>query len=228
MSEAYHLSEWASKKDGPYVPALLCPLEMKDNAVFLDLGCGSGYVNRFVGSHLAPMENIGMDYDAATIELAQRLNAGTGAVKWMCASAESVPLPDASVDYIVCRGVVPLAHVDTVFGEIGRILRPGGKVVLLLHSWTFYLKWLSMRDLKRDVLAIFHCLVGMWFNLTGLQIQLRWGNHVVGQTWQTEGRVRQMLGRRGIRLYRVASTPEFLVYAQKDVAFPRSMPDAVS
>ena len=215
MSEAYHLAEWAGKKQGPYVPALLRPLEMKGSAVFLDLGCGSGYVNSYVGAHCAPADNIGMDYEAKTIELAKKLNAGDEAITWMCASAESIPLPDGSVDYIVCRGVVPLARVETVFGEIGRILKPGGKVVFLLHSWTFYLKWLSLKNLKRDVFAIFHFIVGTWFNATGHQIQLRWGNRVIGQTWQTEGRARRMLRQRGLTTYRIVSSPEFLLYAQK-------------
>jgi len=216
MSEAYHLWEWADKKQGPYVPALVSPLEMKDNAVFVDLGCGSGYVNSYVSSHCAPAENIGIDYEAATIELAKKLNAGNGGVKWMCASAESIPLPTASVDYIVCRGVVPLAHVDTVFAEISRILRPGGRVVFLLHSWTFYFKWLSTKSLKKDAIAVLHFLLGAWFNLTGHQVQLRWGSHVIGQTWQTEARVRKMLGRKGMSLYKVVSVPEFLVYAEKN------------
>src|SRR5204863_10163346 len=86
--------------------------------------------------------------------------AAIPAVRWICASAESIPLPDASVDYIVSRGVLPLAHLDTVIGEIARILRPGGGIVLVLHSWTFYLKWLSVTNLKKTVFGMFHFLVG--------------------------------------------------------------------
>ena len=215
MSEAYHRAEWADKRQGPYVPALLAPLQMREGAVFLDLGCGSGYVNAYVSENLRPTDNIGIDYEAPTVEMAKEFNRGNGAIRWICASAEEIPLPDSSVDYIVCRGVVPLAHVDTVFKEISRIIRPGGRMVFLLHSWRFYPKWLSWTDWKRNFFAGVHFAIGTWFNLTGWQIQLRYGSHMIGQTWQSESRAKSMLAKHGIHVYKMQKVPEFLVYAEK-------------
>ena len=215
MSEAYHRAEYADKRKGPYVPALIAPLQMREGAVFLDLGCGSGYVNAYVAENLKPSDNIGIDYEAPTIEMAKEFNKDVPSIRWMCASAENIPLPDASIDYIVCRGVVPLAHVDTVFNEIGRILRPGGKIVFLLHSWRFYPKWLSWTNWKRNIFAGVHFAIGSWFNLTGMQIQIRTANHMIGQTWQSESRATSMLKKHGMHVFKMQKVPEFLVYAEK-------------
>ena len=124
MSEAYHLAEWAGKKQGPYVPALLRPLEMKARAVFVDLGCGSGYVNSYVGAHCAPADNIGMDYEAGTIELAKRLNAGDESITWMCASAESIPLPDHQFDTVVTTWTMcSIPDLPKALAEVRRVRR---------------------------------------------------------------------------------------------------------
>jgi ubiquinone/menaquinone biosynthesis C-methylase UbiE len=42
---------------------------------------------------------------------------------------ESLPLEDASVDIVISNGVIDLVpDKDAVFGEIDRVLRPGGRL----------------------------------------------------------------------------------------------------
>ena len=42
---------------------------------------------------------------------------------------ESLPLDDASVDVVISNGVIDLVpDKDAVFGEIDRVLRPGGRL----------------------------------------------------------------------------------------------------
>ncbi len=42
---------------------------------------------------------------------------------------ESVPVEDASVDVVLSNGVIDLVpDKDAVFSEIGRVLRPGGRL----------------------------------------------------------------------------------------------------
>jgi arsenite methyltransferase len=44
---------------------------------------------------------------------------------------ESLPLEDASVDVVISNGVIDLVpDKDAVFDEIGRVLRPGGRLQL--------------------------------------------------------------------------------------------------
>jgi ubiquinone/menaquinone biosynthesis C-methylase UbiE len=42
---------------------------------------------------------------------------------------ESLPLADASIDVVISNGVIDLVpDKDAVFGEIDRVLRPGGRL----------------------------------------------------------------------------------------------------
>lgn len=44
---------------------------------------------------------------------------------------ESLPVDDASVDVVISNGVLNLApDKEIVFGEIARVLRPGGRLYL--------------------------------------------------------------------------------------------------
>jgi SAM-dependent methyltransferase len=51
-------------------------------------------------------------------------------------SAEAMPLPDGSVDGILCTQVLEhVPHPATVIGECMRVLRPGGKALLTVPQW---------------------------------------------------------------------------------------------
>lgn len=216
MEREYHLREREKSNHEGYLSRLLSPLGIKDQSTFLDLGCGSGYVNDYVESRGNLRLNLGLDLDLGALQLARELNPHAGRVLWACASAEAIPLPDSSVDHIVCRGVVPLASVNRVLADTARILRPGGTAVFLLHNWTFYLRSLSLhaRHWKRTFSGLAITLLGLWFNLTGQQIQPRLGRHRFTQTFQTEFRIRRLLRKYGMSVYRVERESEFLIYAR--------------
>jgi 2-polyprenyl-6-hydroxyphenyl methylase/3-demethylubiquinone-9 3-methyltransferase len=71
---------------------------------------------------------IGVDVSRGAITIARRHAASGGlAIRYFVASGEDLPLPDASVDRVVCVDV--LEHVrslDQVLDEIRRVVRPGG------------------------------------------------------------------------------------------------------
>lgn len=83
---------------------------------FLDVGCGT-QPYRVYFSHIEKIT--ACDYDA-----------NRGDVDFAC-PADQVPLPDASMDSILCTEV--LEHVTdplAVWKEFNRLLRPGGRVIL--------------------------------------------------------------------------------------------------
>jgi ubiquinone biosynthesis O-methyltransferase len=92
----------------------------------LDLGCGGGFMSEALAKRGAKV--IGVDVSRGAIAIAKRHAASGGlAIRYLVASGEDLPLPDASVDCVVCVDV--LEHVrslDQVLDEIRRVLRPGG------------------------------------------------------------------------------------------------------
>ncbi len=107
----YHLKERLKSGTEQYLSWLLSPLDIQDNSAVVDVGCGSGYVNDYIASRLNLRHNLGFDFDLDAVRLDRELNANAGRILWVCASGEAIPLPDSSIDHVVCRAVVPLASV---------------------------------------------------------------------------------------------------------------------
>jgi demethylmenaquinone methyltransferase/2-methoxy-6-polyprenyl-1,4-benzoquinol methylase len=56
-------------------------------------------------------------------------------IRWMCADAEKLPLPDAHFDaYTIAFGIRNVTHVDAALREARRVLKPGGRFLCLEFS----------------------------------------------------------------------------------------------
>lgn len=54
---------------------------------------------------------------------------------WLCANAESLPLPDAAFDaYTIAFGIRNVTHIDAALKEACRVLKPGGRFLCLEFS----------------------------------------------------------------------------------------------
>ena len=63
---------------------------------------------------------------ACCARLAQ-LDAADARIEWLCAEAEALPLPEASVDLVFSNLMLPWCEdLDAVFAEVARVLRPRG------------------------------------------------------------------------------------------------------
>jgi SAM-dependent methyltransferase len=100
----------------------------------LDLGAGSG-TDTLVASRLVGPTGrvIGLDMtEAMRQKLRQNVAlAGAANVEVLAGNAETIPLPDSSVDVVTTNGVLNLVP-DKVraIREIARVLRPGGRLQL--------------------------------------------------------------------------------------------------
>ena len=76
---------------------------------------------------------IGCDFSEPMLDLARRKAAGRGAsVQFEWADALDLPYPDGSFDAVtVGFGLRNLADLDRGLAEMARVLRPGGRLVIL-------------------------------------------------------------------------------------------------
>ncbi len=97
-------------------------------ATILDIGCGTGRLLREAARRWPNAALIGVDPAEGMVEVARNLTPGVTIYR---ALAESLPLPDASVD--LALSTVSFHHWGdqaAAFREIARILRPGGYFIL--------------------------------------------------------------------------------------------------
>ena len=100
--------------------------------VVLDIGSGAGIDCFIAAEKVGPAGKvIGLDMTPEMIERArQNANeAGVTNVEFRFGEAEKMPVEDTSVDWVISNCVINLSpDKPAVFGEIGRILRPGGRI----------------------------------------------------------------------------------------------------
>jgi SAM-dependent methyltransferase len=98
----------------------------------IELGCGTGYVSAWMARRGA--EVVGIDVSREQLATARRLEAehGLDAIRFVEASAEDVPEPDASFDFAVSEyGAAIWCDPYVWIPEAARLLRPGGRLHFL-------------------------------------------------------------------------------------------------
>jgi SAM-dependent methyltransferase len=98
----------------------------------LDLGSGGGIDVLLSAKRVGPAGYVyGLDMTPEMLDLARANAAEAGAtnVEFVEGHIEDIPLPDASVDVIISNCVINLStDKPTVFAEMHRVLRPGGRI----------------------------------------------------------------------------------------------------
>jgi arsenite methyltransferase len=106
--------------------------ELREGERVLDLGSGGGIDVLLSARRVGPTGRaFGLDMTDEMLTLAQRNAAEAGAanVEFLKGHIESIPLPAASIDVVISNCVVNLAaDKPSVFREIARVLRPGGRI----------------------------------------------------------------------------------------------------
>ncbi len=106
--------------------------ELREGERVLDLGSGGGIDVLLSARRVGPTGRaFGLDMTDEMLALAQRnaATAGVTNVEWIRGTIESIPLPASSIDVVISNCVVNLAaDKPSVFREIARVLRPGGRI----------------------------------------------------------------------------------------------------
>lgn len=106
--------------------------ELKAGETVLDLGSGGGIDVLLSARRVGPSGYAyGLDMTDEMLDLARRNATASGAanVEFLKGYIEDIPLENSSVDVVISNCVINLS-VDkpTVFAEIHRVLRPGGRI----------------------------------------------------------------------------------------------------
>jgi SAM-dependent methyltransferase len=106
-------------------------LSLPASGVLVDLACGRGgygvEIARRTGARV-----IGVDFSEEALKQA-RVQAGDGGVQadYHCADLTATGLPDRCADAVLCVDAIQFAaEPAAAYGEIRRLLRPGGRVAL--------------------------------------------------------------------------------------------------
>jgi SAM-dependent methyltransferase len=100
----------------------------------LDIGCGTGQATRDAARAAEPGHALGVDLSARMTGLARRLAAGQdiGNASFEQADAQIHPFAAGSFDVAISRtGTMFFGDPAAAFANIGRALRPGGRLVML-------------------------------------------------------------------------------------------------
>jgi len=135
--ELYSAFEREELPDAAVMASLGCgnPIavaELHQGERVLDLGSGGGIDVLLSARRVGPSGRaFGLDMTDEMLALAQRNVAEAGAtnVELLKGQIEAIPLPAASVDVVISNCVINLAaDKRSVFREIARVLRPGGRI----------------------------------------------------------------------------------------------------
>ncbi len=106
--------------------------------VVLDVACGTGDLTQaFAGANPPPARVIGLDFTPEMLAVAQAKRARLPAlvarrISYVQGDAENLPMPDASVDIVsIAFGIRNVANPGRAIREFRRVLRPGGRLVIL-------------------------------------------------------------------------------------------------
>lgn len=133
----------------PYILEFLGRDDVRGKRV-VEIGCG-------MGTDGVQLVRAGADYTGVDLTpmgaLLTRTNLGMRGLRGTTvnASAERLPFADASVDFIYSHGVLHhTPDIDRAVAEIRRVLKPGGRIHLMLYhrrSYNYYVSILVLRRL---------------------------------------------------------------------------------
>jgi len=113
----------------------------------IELGCGTGYISAWMTRRGARV--VGIDNSPKQLETATRLQREHDLdFPLLLGNAEKVPYPDASFDFAISEyGAALWADPYAWVPEAARLLRPGGRLVMLTNG---LLAYLTMPDIETD------------------------------------------------------------------------------
>ena len=170
------------------------------NMLVLDVGCGYGYQMK----QLLERGNsvIGLDSDLSAL-----VGCRSKGLPVLRAEAERMPLPDSSLDGLLCQVVLPYTREEQVIGEFGRLLKPGGKCYLTCHGAGYSLRYMLFSPVFKHRFYGLRTLVNTWlWVLTGRRLPGFFGDTI----YQSRARLAKYFRRHELSLLEDIPSKRFL------------------
>ncbi len=113
----------------------------------LDVGCGAGQELLYFaedGSRLC----VGVDVELSAGKIFRDLHSEASMksnCSFLAAAGERLPFDDSSFDLLICRVALPYMNSALALGEMARVLKKEGKLILTIHTPGFYWQMIRRR-----------------------------------------------------------------------------------
>ncbi|MDA8309994.1 MAG: methyltransferase domain-containing protein [Actinomycetota bacterium] len=149
--------EETERHTGPFGAAALAVAAPSDGESVLDVGCGCGASTVALAAAVGPKGSVlGVDLSAPMLARARERAARSGAsqVRFRRADAQDADLGPGAFDLVFSRfGVMFFADPVAAFANLRRVLRPGGRMVLVCWQAPSANPWMAV--VNRAAAAIF-------------------------------------------------------------------------
>lgn len=148
----------------------------------LDLGCGIGYGAKFLARTAEKV--VAVDADSHPLAYGNETYPDSKIERIHCADSR-LPFEDASFDAVVSMEVVehiPVDQMESWFAEIGRVLKPGGLLLISTPNKVVYINYPDPHHVALMTIDEYRALLQSRFDQVGLYGQVRSKN--LPKTWQ--------------------------------------------
>jgi SAM-dependent methyltransferase len=153
-----------------HIPALVPFADQKGKRV-LEIGCGNGADGVMFAR--AGAQYVGVDLTEAAVEATRNHFRALGLEgRLEIENAEHLSFPDESFDFVYSHGVLHhTPHPESAFAELHRVLKPGGKAVLMLYHKSSFNYWVRIMGYMR--LRVLLCILSRVRHFEEERAQLR-------------------------------------------------------
>lgn len=120
------------------VGRIMDEVQMQPGEVVLEVGCGSGVLDRWLARYTSQANRIiGVDINRYLLREAAALTAQEGlteVIAFQEGNAEALPFPDNHVDVALSFTVLEEGNADRMLAELVRVTKPGGRVAVMVRA----------------------------------------------------------------------------------------------